>query len=107
LVPQRNIAKHREIMSQIYNNVKSKPGLFSSLKRSRLFILHTNDPNMISSEKWCYVDEYENRKDYDSTSSALNEPEAAALRNLWSTLIEPGSFKGELWDSSTIENLWV
>jgi phage-related protein len=107
-VPQENIAKHREVITKIYQNIKSKPELFSTLKASKLFIIGAETETKKSeSERWCYIDEYESKEGYESNTKALDEPDATALRNIWFTLIRPGSFKSELWDSANTEKIWI
>jgi hypothetical protein len=67
--------------------------------RSRFF---TFTEKGLSEENWMFLDEYENREDYDKWMKTVREdPELLKLADKafpkWDALIIPGSRKGEVW----------
>lgn len=75
--------------------------------RSRFF---TYTEKGSSEETWMFLDEYENREDYDKWMKAVREdPELIKLMDAWfpkwDALVVPGSKKGEVWNE--VEKLRV
>jgi hypothetical protein len=75
--------------------------------RSRFF---TYTEKGSSEETWMFLDEYENREDYDKWMKAVREdPELIKLMDTWfpkwDALVISGSKKGEVWNE--VEKLRV
>ena len=86
---------------------KSHPEKIHYVK-SRFYTMTEEDS---SDEQWMFIDEYENREDFDKTMKTFNEdPELIKMSDeffpKWDTLIVPKSrAKGEVW--TEVEKLRV
>jgi hypothetical protein len=107
-VPQENIEKHLEFMRWWMDWQRAHPEKFY-YTRSRLF---TFTEEGSSEENWMFLDEYEQREDFDKQMKAAREdPELAKVMKdecypRSDAVIVPGSRKkGEVW--TEVEKLRV
>jgi hypothetical protein len=105
-VPKENSKKHLEFWGWWMDWLRSHPEKLHFTK-SRLF---TFTEEGSSEENWMYIDDYEQREDFDKQWKAVDEdPELAkgedeANRKL-DAVIVPGSKKGDVW--TEVEELKV
>jgi hypothetical protein len=104
-VPKEQSEKHLEFLRWWMDWVKSHPQNISS----RLFTLTEEES---SEENWMFLDEYEQREDFDRTMKATREGTelAKVIKDKtfpkWDAVIVPGSRKkGEVW--TEVEKLRV
>ena len=105
-VPKEKSNEQFEVWREMMDYQRSHPEkVFYT--RSRFF---TYTEKGSSEETWMFLDEYENREDYDKWMKAMREdPELTKLMDTWfpkwDALVISGSKKGEVWNE--VEKLRV
>jgi len=106
-VPRENHKKQFELWNVMLDYQRSHPEKFHYL-RSRFYTMSEEGS---SEEHWVFIDEYENREDFDKTMKTFNQdPELIKMSDeffiKWDALIVPKSrTKGEVW--TEVEKLKV
>jgi hypothetical protein len=103
---KKNSEKQFELWREMMEYQRSHPEKVCYI-RSRFF---TFTEKGSSEENWMFLDEYENREDFDKWMNTVREdPELAKLANeffpKWNALIIPKSRKTEVW--TEVEELTV
>ena len=105
-VPKKDSEKQLEVWREIMDYQRSHPEKVFYV-RSRFF---TFTEKGSSEENWMYIDEYQNREDYDKLNKTAHEdPELMKLVDKsyprWDALMIQGSWKSEFW--TEVEELRV
>ena len=102
-VQASNSKKHMELWRAIMQHQRDNRQKVY-YKRSRFYTMVDSES---SEEHWMFIDEYENREEFDRTYKAFNDQpdlpysddpaKAAQMREEKRSLTVPGSMKKELW----------
>jgi hypothetical protein len=103
---KKNSRKQFELWREMMDYQRSHPEKVFYI-RSRFFTFTEKES---SEENWMFLDEYENREDFDKwMKNAREDPELKKLMDeffpRWDALIVPGSRKMEVW--TEVEKLTV
>ena len=102
-VPPTNREKHREIIREIYSNLKSKREEFAVIS-SQLFIMKAESDSF---ETWLYINVFADETTHTQNAKVLDrDQKAVMLREQWKSLILVDSFKAEIW-TEFAPDLWI